>query len=96
MSDIRDRDEFRETVNRLMISAMEDIDVGRNEAGDATLALVDLLELHDLAQRALIASQTARLEQLEAAVVAACIRIDGLAGVIENAGTGAMRAVYQR
>lgn len=51
MSEIRDRDEFVLTVNRLMICAMEDIDCGRNEAGPTTLDLVGRLERHDAALR---------------------------------------------
>ena len=52
MSEIRDRDEFVLTVNRLMICAMEDIDCGRDEAGPTTLDLVKRIEAHDAALRA--------------------------------------------
>ena len=52
MSEIRDRDEFVLTVNRLMICAMEDIDCGRDEAGPTTLDLVQRIEDHDAALRA--------------------------------------------
>ena len=52
MSEIRDRDEFILTVNRLMICAMEDIDCGRDEAGPTTLDLVGRIERHDAALRA--------------------------------------------
>ena len=55
MSEIRDRDEFILTVNRLMICAMEDIDCGRDEAGPTTLDLVGRIERHDAALRAALA-----------------------------------------
>ena len=56
MSEIRDRDEFVLTVNRLMICAMEDIDCGRDEAGPTTLDLVGRIEAHDAALRAQVAA----------------------------------------
>ncbi len=60
-----DREDFKVIVNRLMIGAMEDIDLGRNEASAATLDLVDRIELHDKAQRALITSLEEKLAALQ-------------------------------
>lgn len=60
-----DREDFKVIVNRLMIGAMEDIDLGRNEASAATLDLVDRIELHDKAQRALITSLKEKLAALQ-------------------------------
>jgi len=63
VSEIRNRDEFVLTVNRLMICAMEDIDCGRNEAGPTTLDLVQRIEAHDAALR--LALETATRERDE-------------------------------
>lgn len=66
MSEIRDRDEFMLTVNRLMICAMEDIDCGRDEAGPTTLDLVERIERHDAALRAKNKRLAAALRKIDA------------------------------
>lgn len=75
MSEILTRDELIVAVNRLMISAMEDIDVGRNEAGDATLALVLQIEDHDRSLRAENERLREAIKEWAPALREACIRV---------------------
>lgn len=59
MSEILTHDQHVALVNDLMISAMEDIDLGRNEAGVATLARQSLL----VAQFAALRAENERLRE---------------------------------
>ncbi len=70
------REDFKVIVNRLMICAMEDIDVGRKDASQTTRDLVDRIELHDKAQRARILALEEKLAALQHVGQAAGARVE--------------------